>query len=424
MRAYFISTKRKPHYGYTVILGLILMSVVSSFINGTNPLFMNPVIQEYGCTAKEYTLTLTIFMLTAGAVTPLLGRLYQKYDVRIIEACATIGCAAVCLIRGLAPNIRWWWFSGVLLGFCFPCIVTLLLPTMVNRWFAVKVGTIMSVIGIVESFSDIIFNTVGSFLIANYSWRACEIIWAIGALVIGLPTSVFLLRSTPEAMGLTPIGGKNSPKQEDSVENNTGFGITYKEAVKTSTFWLLVAALGFVAITSTTGFINAYTQSIGYSVILAGTISSAMSVGKLVGKGCLGPISDFFGAKGSFLFSAACEFIGIMGVAVFATRGASPIWIAIFTGIAGVNSSVGTMAFPIMTREIFGTKEYASIWAQIARWMSWLGALNSVIWGTVVDISGTYLAAFYISSFVGLLPVIFLLLADKKGKQLRARWSS
>lgn len=415
--------KKRLHYAYVIACGLVLMCVVSSFINGTNPLFMAPVMKDFGCSTKEYTLTLTLFMLTTGAVTPWVGRLYQKYDVRLIEAGATIGCALVCVIRGLAPSIYWWWFSGILLGFCFPCIVTLLLPTMINRWFVVKIGTVMSIIGIAEGFSDIVFNTVGSYIIASYGWRACEIIWAVSALVVGLPTSLLLLRNNPQDMDLLPMGYESRSDQcrEEVAENQ--LGISYKEALKTSAFWLLVAALGFVAITSTTGFINAYTQSVGYSIVMAGMISSAMSVGKLIGKACLGPISDFFGAKGSFLFSAACEFIGIMGVAIFAGFGAAPAAIAVFTGIAGVNSSVGTMAFPIMTREIFGVREYPAIWAQVARWMSWLGALNSLIWGSVVDFTGTYLGAFYISSFVGLLPIVFLLLADKKGKDLRKRWT-
>ncbi len=415
---------KKRHYSYVIIMGLLCMSIVSSFINGTNTIFMYPVIEEFGCSVKQYTLSLTIFSITTGLVSPWIGKAMQKYDIRIVETCAILGCALVCLIRGSAPNIYFYWLASAILGFCFPCVVTLLLPTMVNRWFAVRVGTILGMLGLVEGLSDTVFNTVGSMIIQQYSWRMCQFIWAGAILVIGLPATIFLFRNKPEDLGLNPYGfGAEKEKSDEPQQPVALKGVTYKEALRTPAIWLVVATLGFVAITSTTGFINVYVQSTGYAVIIAGTISSCMSIGKLIGKGLLGPVSDKFGARGGFLLSATCEVIGIMGVAIFAPRGVAPFVIGIFTAIAGINSTVGTLAFPMLTREIFGVKEFSMIWAQVARWMSWLGALNSLIWAAVVDASGSYLTAFYISQAMGILPIIFFFWASHEGKKVQKRWT-
>ena len=428
--------RKKIHYAWVIALAMFLMYFISSFITGSRSIFLVPVLEEFGCTKTQYSFTTTIFMLVTGIVAPTVGKWFQKYDIRIIEALASVGCALVCAMRALSPNIYVHWASSLILGVCFPCILNLMLPTMTNRWFAWKVGTVMSVVAMAQGLSDSIFNTVGSMIIANYGWRACEWAYAAGCLIIGLPVSLLLFKNKPEDLGLKPWGiekaqeemkkkSKGNEKEETVflTEGGRPLGLSYKEAIKTKAFWLIFFGLASASITSVSSFLNAYCQSVGYSIVMAGVVTSAMSVGKLVGKASLGTLSDFLSPRDSFFIGQICVFTGVIGVAIFAPF--APVWVvAIFTFLTGVESAVGNLVFPIMTKDIFGVREYPIIWSQVVRALALVGAFASTLWGFVIDVTGNYIVSFYLSSFFEILPVILILMLGKEVPKIRSRWTA
>lgn len=423
---------KKLHYAWVIAAAMFLMYFISSFISGARSILMLPVLEEFGCTKAQYSMTTTIMMVTTGIVAPWMGKIFQKYDIRKIEALASVGCALVCGIRAISPNIYVHWATSILLGICFPCILNLMLPTMTNRWFAWKIGTVMSCVAMAQGIADTIFNTVGSMIIANYGWRACEMFYGAGCLIIGLPVSLLLFRNKPEDLGLKPWGYEKAQEEtakkakEDSVVVKTEekvMGLSYKEAIKTKAFWLIWLGLASASITSVSSFLNAYCQSVaGYTVVMAGMITSAMSVGKIFGKATMGTFSDYIGPQGSFYIGQICVFTGVIGIAIFAPF--APVWVvAIFSFLTGVESAVANLVFPIMTKEVFGVREYPMIWSQVVRAIAIVGAFASTLWGFVIDITGNYLVSFYLSSFFEILPVFLILLLKKEIPKIQARWT-
>lgn len=431
---------RKLHYAWVIAIAMFMMYFISSFITGARSIFLVPVLEEFGCSKTQYSFTTTIFMLVTGIVSPTVGKWFQKYDIRIIEALASIGCALVCAMRALSPNIYVHWASSLILGVCFPCILNLMLPTLTNRWFAWKVGTVMSVVAMAQGLSDSIFNTLGSVIIANYGWRACEWAYAAGCLIIGLPVSLLLFRNKPEDLGLKPWGiekmqeemQKNAAAEDEKKKkeetayftpDGRPLGLNYKDAIKTKAFWLIFFGLASASITSVSSFLNAYCQSVGYSIVMAGVVTSAMSIGKLVGKISLGTLSDFISPRDSFFIGQICVFTGVIGVAIFAPF--APIWVvAIFTFLTGIESAVGNLVFPIMTKDVFGVREYPMIWSQEVRALALVGAFASTLWGFVIDITGNYIVSFYLSSFFEILPVILIMMLGKEIPKIRSRWTT
>lgn len=415
------------HPAFTVALGMALMFIVSSFINGTNSIFIAPVIEEFGILRSQYMIGVTIFLLTTGTVTPAVGKLYQKYDVRMVHCIASIGCACVCIIRACAVNIYWWWVSWFLLGWVFPVIVTLMLPTLTGRWFSKNVGTVMSIIVMAQGVSDSILNTIGSVIISGFGWRTLEWIWAAGCLIIGIPVSIFLLKSSPEELGIKPWGDDTlcsvkSDSEDSDDKRAVAMGMSYERAVRSKAFYLIVFAVIFASLSSVTGYINIFCQEVGYTIIIAGIITSSNNIGKLIGQAFLGTLSDHISAKTCFVISQTCVIVGIMGIVITAGK-ASVVVIGFFSMLTGINSAVGNLLFPIMTKEVFGIKDYTMIWAQVARYMSWIGAFASFIWGVVIDVSGSYIWAFALSSLLEIIPIIIIFAGKKVFDSTKQQWS-
>lgn len=86
-----------------------------------------------------------------------------------------------------------------------------------------------------------------------------------------------------------------------------------------------------------------------------------------------------------------------------------------FLAALGISSS--TVLYPLVTRKIFGLKEYAPIWSNIAMATAFGVAAGAPVWGTFYDYFGSYRGAFLGSPAVLAVNLILLVvLLKKKGR--------
>lgn len=416
--------ERRLHYGYVVAAAMFLSYILSSFMSGTTSLFLKPVLEEFGCSRTQWGLVSTIWMFGSGLVMPTIGKMYEKYDARIMQSICAVGVCIVQVIRALSQNIYWWWASAVVLACVFPMVLNLMLPTFTNRWFAKRVGFVMSICSMAQGLSNTFFNTFISVQIANHGWRYAMWMQAVLALVIGIPVAL-LFRSRPSDMGLKPVGYEEKPATATTpAASAKPFGMTCKEAMKTPGFWMLFIALAFATLAGVTGFVNAYlqTDAVGYTVVMAGAYVSAQSLGQTVGKLSMGTLSDIIGPKKVVLIGYACVITGVLGVCFLAGK-VNPIIISIFGFLNGVSMASGNLVWPLCAKEAFGTLEYSAVWANLVRALSMVGAFASTIWGMVIDIAGgNYQVAFIGGSAMVLIPVVIVLTVGKVTKDYPKMW--
>ncbi len=416
--------EKRLHYGYVIAAAMFLSYILSSFMSGTTSLFLKPVLEEFGCSRTQWGLVSTIWMFGSGLVMPTIGKMYEKYDARIMQSICAVGVCIVQVIRALSQNIYWWWASAVVLACVFPMVLNLMLPTFTNRWFAKRVGFVMSICSMAQGLSNTFFNTFISVQIANHGWRYAMWMQAVLALVIGIPVAL-LFRSRPSDLGLKPVGYEEKPATEEApTATAKPFGMTCKEAMKTPGFWMMFIALAFATLAGVTGFVNAYlqTDAVGYTVVMAGAYVSAQSLGQTVGKLSMGTLSDIIGPKKVVLIGYACVITGVLGVCFLAGK-VNPIIISIFGFLNGVSMASGNLVWPLCAKEAFGTLEYSAVWANLVRALSMVGAFASTIWGMVIDIAGgNYQVAFIGGSVMVLIPVVIVLTVGKVTKDYPKMW--
>lgn len=279
----------------------------------------------------------------------------------------------------------------------------------------------MSIITLGQGIAGIIFGAVGGHIIQNMGWRTCYWVWAILTLIIGLPCSLFVIRKTPQEMGLMPLGYEE--EQDTKVEKAVVKGISAKKAFKTAAFWLIGLGIGlntFGVYAAT--YINSYTQALGYSAVMAGYITSAYSVGNLCGKAMLGTVADKIGASRSTCLAITLGIVGIGGVALFAESAPFAI-VFILTVCAGILNAAGNLVFPLLTRQVFGDREYAKIWPSVVIFLSFIGAFGLTAWGLLIDILGSYRSVMLMASGLLVVVLIMIMIAAAQGKKLRAEWT-
>lgn len=416
--------QNRLHYGYVIAAAMFLSYILSSFMSGTNSLFLAPVLEEFGCSRGQWGITTTIWMFGSGLVMPFLGKCYEKYDARIMQGVCAIGVFITMAIRALSRNIYWWWASAVVLAFVFPLVLNLMLPTFTNRWFLKRVGLVMSICSMAQGLSNTFFNTFIAMQIADHGWRYAMWMQGILALIIGIPVAL-LFRSRPSDLGLKPIGydDKASDNAAAKVEYKPR-GFTCKEAMATPVFRMLFAALALQTLSTTNTFVNAYlqTSTVGYTVVMAGAYVSAQSLGQTIGKLSMGTLSDIIGPKKVVLIGYACVLTGTLGVA-FLAGSIPPFVVSVFGFLIGVSTASANLVWPLCAKEAFGTLEYSAIWANLVRALSMVGAFGSTLWGIVIDFAGgDYRAAFIGGCLMVLIPLVIVLTIGKASKDYPAKW--
>ena len=86
----------------------------------------------------------------------------------------------------------------------------MLAATVVNRWFVAKRGTVLGVLTASASTGQLVFLPMLAHATARWGWRApCSLVAGIVAALI--PLAAWLLRESPESMGLQPYGAEVTP---------------------------------------------------------------------------------------------------------------------------------------------------------------------------------------------------------------------
>lgn len=261
---------------------------------------------------------------------------------------------------------------------------------VVTRWFSRRRATALSVLGGASMAGMSLLVPVVMGLILAVGWRATYGVIGAGLLALMLPLAVWVVRDSPESMGLAPDG--------DAAEAGTGPAPATERtdvgaAVQTVPFWQLAGAL------STCGFTMSLLSAHGVPMltdhgyrpmvaswalgVLGGSsVAFALGLGALADRiGCRPVLAWIYGGRAfvvAALFLVRDDPAALMGVAVLggATMG-------------------GTFAMTsALTATIFGRYSVGSVFGTMFLIHQTGAALGSWLGGALFEATGGYGAAF------------------------------
>jgi hypothetical protein len=172
-----------------------------------------------------------------------------------------------------------------------------------------------------------------------------------------LPVVAAFLKEKPESMGLLPDGAAGSHASKPVAANE--IGLTLREAVPTSAFWIMVSVLFLVTASVHACFIHlpAILADRGSTAPLAAFASSLFGVGLFIGRvGCGSLLDQFFVPRvASVLFSSVAIRIAFLEVG-------HAIWSAFIAALLvglGIGAEVDIIAY--LTSRYFGLRSYGAI---------------------------------------------------------------
>ena len=279
------ATPRLPlprwYYGWWIVVSALLINIASST---ANPLvfsfFVGPMSDELGVGKSALALALTFRLVAAGAAAPLLGILLDRHGARWLGAIC--GLLAGCSMVATAFTHQLWlvyllFAVGGIAGFGAPA-GQLLTVVPITRWFVARRARALAIATTGMAGGTVILAPLTQGLIDSLGWREAYAAFGCVILAAVVPTSLLIVRRSPEDLGLQPDGGPRTVSQglplapHHAAAHPDEVDWTVGRALRTPALWLLLSALAIASFTLTATVVHRvdYWKSVGMSSGLVG----------------------------------------------------------------------------------------------------------------------------------------------------------
>lgn len=390
------STQRSGlFYGWwIVIVSVLLMATIFGTIVNSFSLFIEPVIKDLqGISIAQFTLAYSVITFIAMPMSPIVGNMLKKIDARWIISAGVVMAAVANVALSMAQNMWWIYSAAVLQGLAVTFATTIPIATMITNWFTQKRGTALGIATAGSGLGSVIFVPLIQFyLLPSFGWRGTYI--ALGALqiLVLVPLSLLILRSTPEQKGLTPLGAQVvRPTTEAASSVPTGAtvpaytvaprpGLTQAQVYRTPAFWLLGAALIFSGI-SVNGMISnlkPLLSALDAEVEIVGFILASLGLFVMAGKFITGVLFD----KTKLIIA-----IGIVSLAnaaqfFFMLSPHSIMNATLFSFLHGFGATMVTVTPAYLAARLFGERDYSAVYASVSVFAMMGAAVAAPFYGT------------------------------------------
>lgn len=291
---------------------------------------------------------------------------------------------------------------------------------LISNWFVDRKGLATSIAFTGIGIGGALFTKPLAALIETSGWRPS---FRLTALVVAITAVVvfLLVRKAPADMGLKPYrrpekeAGPQAGTPQSPPTSSAWEGVTKKEAVRSSAFWIFVIAIVCCGILSAGIMTQLPTFLTEVSIPFAGVMALYSGV-SIVSKLVMGPTFDKLGLLPGAGITAA-----MLGMALVALLFAPTVsaMASVSAVLLAFGISVGTLAPPLLTGQLFGNKEFGGIYGLANVFYMGGCMVGPMISSSIRTAVGTYSAAWCVYIAVCVLLVAATAVSLKLGQRLR-----
>src|SRR6266446_4767589 len=226
-------------YGWWVVAGFSFMTFISTGIRHAVGPFLKPIVADLNLDRASFSLVIALSLFLYGVFMPLAGMALDRFNVRVVASAGTVLLVASLILTAMVRNV--WEFAavyGVLVPLGLAGTGPVIASGVVARWFNKRRGTALSVLGSASMTGMSLLVPAVTWLILTTGWRTTYVLIAGGILVVLLPLCIWVLRDSPESVGLLPDGGTARPGTVSAPIER----VTAGEALQTLAFWQLAGS--------------------------------------------------------------------------------------------------------------------------------------------------------------------------------------
>ena len=399
--------KLKVFYGWIIVLACILIAAAAIGFHNTASLFVRPVTEDLGFTRGEFVFFRTIVTILSALLMPFYGRLATRMSLKRLILIGTTFNGLFLAAYSFSTALWHFYLISVLSGLVVNAGTFMMVGILISRWFEDKRGFAIGIALAGSGLGAAIMNPLAGHIIETFGWRYGFRFSGLASIAVLIPTILFLVKDSPESMGLEPY---RIQKNQDTPLSEPQGMMLYK-ARRTPAFWLLGVALLGLAISA--GAPNTHTVpyliDIGFPATTASGVISVSMIVLTVGKIIMGYIFDKFGTiTGGIALGIFCILAPVF--ALLSTINPMAPWFhAVFLGLASTGFSIPVNIYAL---KFFGQKDFPAILSILSVITAAGAAFSGPVMGLVFDYLGSYQIAWMVLVGFGVLVLVSLTCAD------------
>ena len=356
-------------------------------------LFILPLEDEFGWTRTQINVSLSIGVVS-GLLSPFVGGLMDRLGARSTMAMSIFLVAVAFLLRSIMTELWQFYLFSAIMFAGVPGATMMPAGRLVITWFPGTRGRMMGWVTAGNNLGSGILFPIVAGLIALVGWR-----WTFGVMGIALfglmMLVVLVIRDDAEDVA-TEQGKRWTPGEAGGqavAKSTDGFAVS--EAMRTSTFWLLVVGLTLQQFVRS-GVVSQmvpHLQQVGFSRASATAGLVLLAFFGMSSKLIFGRLSETITARLAFVVVMILQGIGL-AILIF-SGGSIVTWVAIMVFGLGMGG-VGALT-PLVIFDMFGLKQFGSIMG-----LTRMGVVVPVLFGPIMagiifDTTGDYNLMFAIT---------------------------
>lgn len=389
---------KRGHYAWLVCLGgaLSLCMVMGLGVNVFS-IYQSEIIELNHFTNAQGSWITTIRTLFILGTLLLVNQMCERWGLRLVM---TLGMVLVGIGRfcfGLSTAFWMYAVSAALtgIGYCMGGMVPLAL--IIRNWFESRRNLALGIASAGSGISTLIAPPILTHLMTAYGLRTAFFAEGV-VLLLGAVAGWFLLRSTPEEMGLEPyrIAGDTAPVTQTSSE---GYG-------PTPVFFLMLAAL-LLGAPNGPGFnhLAILLDTEGYDPMVTAALVSYMGVTICAGKVLFGQLYDRLGSWISNLLILGINLIALISCCLTFTGWLSVAILAATT--FGLGLTIMTVCPSVWAKDLARSADFPKVVRAFTAFHSLGMLLAGPIPGMLADRFGSYIPAYVL--FLGAMLLVTLI---------------
>ena len=359
--------------------------------------FLDPLITEFGWSSALTSFVFSAYSLSYSLGAILIGRLADRYGVRITIALGGVLITLALVLSSRADAIWELYLTFGAMGGVGGAAFWIPPTKAVMEHFesSSSLNMAVSVVAVGTGAGTLLISPVAGFFITQFGWRTCYLLFALISAVISF-------------LGVLVI--KSPKKGGSSATNGNQTGQRLSDAIRTRNFWSLfgmyVLGCGIARYTVLV-YIAVYVLAAGFPLQ-----AGALCVGLIGGGSILGRLSSGLVSRSlpdNLILMVSFVLQGISSVAVVLSGN---IWLIYSSAFAfGVGYGAYVPQFPLLTRKSFGMKSYGLVYGVISSGLGF-GALAGppIIGGLLSSATGSYFLSFVLSGAFSMVAAAMALL--------------
>jgi MFS family permease len=400
---------RRVFYGWWVLAALVVVGSIGPMARYSISAFFPALSLDLHWSRSLIGTAQSISLWVYSLVSVLTGLMIDRVGSRKTILVGGLFCLVGWLLLSSIDSVwQLYLYYGVIMAVAVSFTHLVPVQSTSRKWFIRRGGLAGGIVGSAFALGTAVFSPLLTVLAVQYGWRNVSLVAALASGIPILALAWFVIRDTPESVGLHPDGA-SAPVSLGSQEASLARAWRVRDALKTRQFWLLfiVYSLLGVVFNGLLAHLVIWAVDLGSTVAAAGlfvTLFNGPSIVARIGGGMLG---DKYGKRRIILIGIAFSLV----VIVLGWRGlVSPVLLGVFAVAVGLGIGFSNTLFAPYLGDLFGRQNVGSLFGILTLGWGLVGGVGPLVWGEIFDRTQSYALALLLSAACYAVAVAMLLL--------------